>query len=248
MNTDTNIDLSNVPKHIAIIMDGNGRWAKQQGHDRLFGHSSGVDSVREVVSACKKIGIQYLTLYAFSVENWNRPKEEVDGLMELMVHTIVGELPELMEGEIRINCIGDINGLPENARIQMIHAMETTKNNKGLNLVLALNYSSRWEITNAVKEIAKEISLGKISTKDISEELISKHLTTSGLPDPDLVIRTSGEYRLSNFLLWQSSYSEFYFTEVLWPDFKENELYKAVAAYQCRERRYGKISDQVKKA
>lgn len=245
MNTKQQIDLTRIPEHIAVIMDGNGRWAKKQGQDRLFGHSFGVDAVRHTVNACQKLGVKYLTMYAFSTENWGRPKAEVDGLMELMVRTIVGEIPDLMKREVRIHGIGDLEGLPEDCRTEMYNAIEVTKNNDNLNLILALNYSAKWEITKAVKKIAEKAKSGDLDPDAVNEELISAHLSTAALPDPELLIRTSGEMRLSNFLLWQCAYSEFYFTEVLWPDFNEEELYKAVIDFQFRERRFGKTSDQI---
>lgn len=245
MEISKQINKNKLPQHIAIIMDGNGRWAKRQGHERLFGHAYGVESVREVVSACGKLGVRYLTLYAFSTENWNRPKDEVNGLMELMVKTIMNELPELKEKGIRIRCIGDIEALPDTTKKELKHAMIGTADNSKLDLILALNYSARWEITRAMQYIAEQIKSNRISIKDIDEQLISLNLSTVGIPDPELLIRTSGELRLSNFLLWQSSYSELYFTEVLWPDFNEEELYKAVLNYQDRERRFGQTSEQL---
>lgn len=245
MNTETKLDSKKIPRHVAIIMDGNGRWAKNQGHERLFGHAYGVESVRAVVQGCRKIGVRYLTLYAFSTENWNRPKDEVDGLMELMVKTIINELPELIEKGIRVRCIGDLKALPEHTHAELQHAMSATASNSDLDVVLALNYSGRWEITDMTKKIAEKIKTNQLSINDIDEQLISLNLATSDIPDPELLIRTSGELRLSNFLLWQSSYSELYFTDVLWPDFSEEELYKAILNYQNRERRFGKTSEQL---
>lgn len=245
MVDNTKIDLSKTPKHIAIIMDGNGRWAKKQGEMRLFGHNVGVESVREVLKGAKELGVKYLTLYAFSTENWNRPKEEVDGLMDLLVRTIANEVKELHDSGVRLQTIGDTNGLPLNCRKELLSAIESTKENTDITLVLALNYSSRWEILNASKNIVKDVSLGKINGEEITSELFDSYLTTNGIPDPELLIRTSGEHRISNFLLWQSAYTEFYFTEILWPDFKKEHLYEAVYDYQNRERRFGMVSEQL---
>lgn len=242
------IDLNNTPNHIAIIMDGNGRWAKQKGQVRLYGHNNGVESVRNVLKAAKELKIKYLTLYAFSTENWNRPKEEVDGLMDLLVRTIAGELPEMLEKGIRLNAIGDINGLPDSCRSELLVAIDKTKDIEGFDLVLALNYSSRWEITNAMKTIAGKMANNELTEAQIDDELISNHLTTKGIPDPELLIRTSGEHRISNFLLWQIAYCELHFTPVLWPDFTQEDLYKAVLDYQSRERRFGMVSEQISKS
>ncbi|MBU2019650.1 MAG: isoprenyl transferase [Bacteroidetes bacterium] len=242
------IDRQNTPKHIAIIMDGNGRWAKKQGHMRLYGHNFGVESVRNVLKAAKELNLKHLTLYAFSTENWNRPKEEVDGLMDLLVKTISGELPKLHENKVRLRAIGDIEGLPEACRNELQEAMEQTKNYENLDLILALNYSSRWEIKNAVKKIAKEVKDGIYTENEITDDLISDHLTTKGISDPELLIRTSGEHRISNFLLWQIAYCELHFTPVLWPDFTQEDLYKAVLDYQSRERRFGMVSEQITKS
>ncbi len=241
------IDLTNTPKHIAIIMDGNGRWAKKQGHMRLYGHNIGVESVREVLKAAKELKVEYLTLYAFSTENWNRPKEEVDGLMDLLVRTIAGEVDELHSSGVSLKAIGDLEGLPNDCNLELQQAIEKTKNNMDINLVLALNYSSRWEMKEATRNIAKDVAAGKLSEKDINDELISSYLTTRNIPDPELLIRTSGEYRISNFLLWQIAYSELHFTPVLWPDFKRDDLFKAVLDYQSRERRFGMVSEQISK-
>ena len=241
------IDLKNTPKHIAIIMDGNGRWAQQQGEDRLFGHNFGVEAVRESLKAAQDIGVKYLTLYAFSTENWSRPKAEVDGLMDLLVRTIGAEVEELHESNVIISTIGDTAGLPESCQIELAEAYEKTKNNTGVNLILALNYSARWEIINATKNIAEQVKAGKLTTDQIDNELFSNELTTKGTPDPELLIRTSGEHRVSNYLLWQIAYTEFHFTEVLWPDFKKEDLFKAVLDYQSRERRFGMVSAQIEK-
>lgn len=226
-------------------MDGNGRWAKKQGEMRLFGHNVGVESVREVLKGAKELGIKYLTLYAFSMENWNRPKEEVEGLMDLLVRTIAGEVKELHDSGVRLHSIGDVEGLPANCQNELMSAIEETKDNTEITLVLALNYSSKWEIVNAAKKIAADFAAGNIAEKEITSELFDAYLTTAGIPDPELLIRTSGECRISNFLLWQSAYTEFYFTEILWPDFKKEHLYEAVYDYQNRERRFGMVSEQL---
>ena len=241
------IDLKNAPQHIAIIMDGNGRWAKKQGQMRLHGHNIGVESVREVLKAAKELKVKYLTLYAFSTENWNRPQEEVDGLMDLLVRTVAGEVEELHSSGVSLKAIGDLEGLPNDCNVELQSAIEKTKNNTDINLVLALNYSSRWEIKEATKLIAKDIVSGKISEEDVTDELVSSKLSTAEIPDPELLIRTSGEYRLSNFLLWQIAYCELHFTPVLWPAFKREDLFKAVLDYQSRERRFGMVSEQISK-
>jgi undecaprenyl diphosphate synthase len=234
------IDKTCLPKHIAIIMDGNGRWAKERGFDRIFGHQNGVTSVRETTEAAAEIGIEYLTLYAFSTENWNRPQYEVDALMELLIDTIERETPTLNKNNVRLMAIGDLSRLPGNAGEKLKRCINQTSTNTGLALVLALSYSSRWEITNAVKNICKEVSEGKLNIEDINEEIISNHLTTNSIPDPDLLIRTSGEVRISNFLLWQIAYSELYFTKKHWPEFKKENFYEAIYDFQQRERRFGK--------
>lgn len=239
------IDLKKSPKHIAIIMDGNGRWAKQQGEVRLFGHTSGVEAVREVLKGCVDLGVRYLTLYAFSTENWNRPKEEVDGLMNLMVETIANEVEELNANNVRLRSIGDESKLPEACRNELNKAKKETSSNKQVDLILALNYSARWEIMHAVKNIAQKVERKEISAADIDEPFFESELALSNIPDPELLIRTSGEYRLSNFLLWQIAYAELYFTDKLWPDFSREDLYKAVLDYQGRERRFGKVSEQL---
>ena len=241
------INLSALPRHIAIIMDGNGRWAKRQGLMRLFGHKRGGEAVHNITETCAELGIGYLTLYAFSTENWNRPKEEVDGLMNLLVDTIEKETETLMKNDVRLTTIGDTNRLPEKARQKLFALISKTSINTGLTLVLALSYSSRWEISNAAKAIAADTLNGKISIEQIDEQLFETYLTTNHLPEPDLLIRTSGELRMSNFLLWQLAYSELYFTDTLWPDFDSEELYKAICNYQQRERRFGKTSEQIEK-
>ena len=234
-----------LPRHIAIIMDGNGRWAKEQGQDRLFGHYQGVESVRNIVEGCAELGIVYLILYAFSTENWDRPKDEVTGLMELLVKTIRNEVATLNKNNIRLHVIGNIDLLPRDAHNELNEACDETKNNTGLNLIMALSYSSRWEILHAVKNISKEVSEGKILPGQITDEVFQQHLCTANFPDPELMIRTSGEYRISNFLLYQLAYSELYFTDTLWPDFRKENLYEALLNYQMRERRFGKTSEQV---
>lgn len=235
------IDRSNVPQHVAVIMDGNGRWAQEKGEERAYGHLHGVESVRAVLKAAISCGVEYLTLYAFSTENWNRPKKEVDALMNLLVNTITGELEELNENDVRLMTIGDTESLPDECRNELLEAIRITESNKRINLILALSYSSRWEITNAVQRI---VSSG-ISPDKVDNDLVAANLTTNGLPDPELLIRTSGEFRISNFLLWQIAYAEMYFTERLWPDFREEDFYEAIIDYQSRERRFGKISAQL---
>jgi len=246
MNLKEQINKSNLPNHLAIIMDGNGRWAKQQGFLRSLGHENGVKSVRSTISACTELGIKYLTLYAFSTENWNRPKLEVEMLMKLLVKSLKKELPTFTKNNIKLNAIGDLSQLPEKAFKQLQEVMEVTKDNTRMTLTLALSYGSRAELINAVKEISFKVKNNLISEADIDESVINNHLYTNDLPDVDLLVRTSGEQRISNFLLWQIAYSELYFTEVLWPDFTEEELYKTLLAYQNRERRFGKTSEQIK--
>ena len=236
-----------LPSHIAIIMDGNGRWAKEKGEDRLFGHLHGVESVRNIVEGAAELGIKYLTLYAFSTENWDRPEYEVSGLMELLVETIHNEVPTLNKNNIRLHVIGDTNMLPEAARNELKEALNETSTNTGLNLIMALSYSSRWEIVNAVKQIATEVKAGKLSADEITQDTVQQYLTTKDYPDPELMIRTSGEYRISNFLLYQLAYAELHFTNTLWPDFRKENLYAAIIDYQSRERRFGKTGEQVKK-
>ena len=235
-----------VPKHVGIIMDGNGRWAKRQGLARMFGHKQGVETVHNITEAAAEIGIDYLTLYTFSTENWNRPKEEVDALMSLLVDTIVKETPTLMKNNVRLLTIGDTDRLPEAARRKFEGCIEETAGNTGLKLVIALSYSARWEIVNAARRMAADAVAGKLRAEDISEQTVSEYMTTRDMPDPDLLIRTSGELRISNFLLWQLAYSELYFTDCLWPEFTVDEFYKAIIDYQSRERRFGKTSEQVK--
>lgn len=239
------IDRHRLPRHIAIIMDGNGRWAVQHGMDRIYGHQYGVQSVREVTEACAEIGIEWLTLYAFSTENWNRPQEEVDALMELLVATIKEETPTLHKNNVRLLTIGDIGRLPERSRVTLEECLKQTESNTGLHLVLALSYSSRWEITEAFRRLAGCVEKGELHPADVTEDVISQALNTRGIPDPDLLIRTSGELRISNFLLWQLAYTELYFTDCCWPDFRKEALYRAVLDYQQRERRFGKTSEQI---
>jgi undecaprenyl diphosphate synthase len=239
------IDKQRLPRHIAIIMDGNGRWAQEQGQDRLYGHFHGVESVRNIVEGCAELGVGYLTLYAFSTENWDRPEYEVIGLMELLVTTIRKEVESLHKNNIRLHVIGDMNMLPDYARQELQEALDFTKDNTGLNLIMALSYSGRWELLNAVKNIAFEVKTGKLEVEAINEETLQKFLATSEFPDPELMIRTSGEFRISNFLLYQLAYAELYFTNVRWPDFRKDNLYEAILDYQGRERRFGKTSAQV---
>lgn len=241
------IDLHKTPEHVAIIMDGNGRWAQQQGQDRLFGHNFGVESVRESLRAAQKANVKYLTLYAFSTENWNRPKEEVDGLMDLLVRTLAKEVEDLHQNDVVIRSIGDMDGLPEGCRQELRAAFDKTAQNTGVHLILALNYSARWELKNAMKVLATKVQHGEIQPEDIGEEMIRQQLTTADIPDPELLIRTSGEHRVSNFLLWQIAYAEFYFTDILWPDFKEEHFFEAILDYQSRERRFGLVSAQIAK-
>lgn len=240
------LDKDKVPQHIAIIMDGNGRWAKQQGEDRIFGHHEGVNSVREIVEAAAEVGVKYLTLYAFSTENWNRPKEEVDALMELLVATISMETPQLNKNGVKLEAIGNLKSLPQGCYDELQQSIDITKNNSRLTLVLALSYSSKWEIIEAVKQLASEVKEGKTAIDSIDENSIAQHLCTKKYPDPELMIRTSGEHRISNFLLWQLAYAEFYFTDTLWPDFRKKEFFEAIKSYQSRERRFGKTSEQIK--
>ena len=240
------IQIDRIPRHVAIIMDGNGRWAKRQGMARMFGHRQGVETVHRITEVAAALGIDYLTLYAFSTENWNRPKEEVDALMSLLVDTIAKETPTLMKNNIQLLTIGDLDRLPDSAQTKFRACMEETSGNTGLKLVIALSYSSRWEIIRAAKEIASLVQQDAMLIEDINEEVVSAHLTTASMPDPDLLIRTSGELRISNFLLWQLAYAEMYFTDCLWPEFTEEEFYRAIVDYQHRERRFGKTSEQVR--
>lgn len=239
------IQLEKLPRHLAIIMDGNGRWAQEKGQDRLFGHLNGVESVRDIVEGAAELGIGFLTLYAFSTENWDRPQDEVVGLMELLVDTIRKEVPTLNKNNIRLKVIGDLDRMPANARKELDEAILETGKNSGMTLVMALSYSSRWEIIHAIQNMAKDVQSGKIQAEGIDELLFSKYLNTADMPDPELMIRTSGEYRISNFLLYQLAYTELYFSNVLWPDFRKENLYEAVLDFQSRQRRFGKTGEQI---
>ncbi len=239
------IDKERLPHHIAIIMDGNGRWAEEKGQERLYGHFHGVESVRNIVEGSAELGIQYLTLYAFSTENWDRPQQEVEGLMALLVDTIRKEVPILNKNNIRLHVIGDMNMLPQFAHDELNEALEMTSHNTGLNLIMALSYSSRWELVNAVKNIGIDVKAGKIDPETITQDTLQQYLTTSQFPDPELMIRTSGEYRISNFLLYQLAYAELYFTNTRWPDFRKENLYEAILDFQGRERRFGKTGQQI---
>lgn len=240
------IDISNLPQHIAVIMDGNGRWAKERGAERVFGHKSAIQAVRDAAEGCAELGVGYLTLYAFSTENWGRPQAEVNALMQLLVSAIKDEMDTLMKNNIRLSSIGNISGLPPKCYRELKNAMATTSDNNGLTLTLALNYSGRWEITEAVKLLAREVKAGLLDVEDIAQESIRKYLNTYDMPDPELLIRTSGEMRVSNFLLWQIAYTELYVTKVLWPDFRKEHLYEAILSYQQRERRFGRISEKAR--
>ncbi|MCB9014091.1 MAG: isoprenyl transferase [Bacteroidales bacterium] len=245
MATIESINKDKLPSHVAVIMDGNGRWAQRKGNSRIFGHKNGVVAVRETVEAASELGIKYLTLYAFSTENWNRPREEVDALMSLLIVTIEKELESLLENNVCLHVIGDTQSLPKSVQKQLFRALDKTRNNTGLNLVLALSYSGRWEILNAMKKLASDVRKKNLEVDDLSCDSFVQYLTTSEYPDPELLIRTSGEYRISNFMLWQIAYAELYFTEVLWPDFRKEDFFDAILDFQKRERRFGKISEQV---
>ncbi len=245
MSLKQEIDKNRLPGHVAVIMDGNGRWAKAQGKDRSVGHQEGVVSVRKVLEAAVAVGVEYLTMYTFSTENWNRPEAEVQALMSLLVSAIHKETPDLMKNNVRLMAIGDLSRLPADAHQTLLGCIEQTSVNTGTTLVLALSYSSRWELVEAARQLAVEVSENEITPADITEAMLSDHLSTKCIPDPDLLIRTGGEKRISNFLLWQLSYAELYFTDVFWPDFREEEFYKAIVYYQQRERRYGKTSEQL---
>jgi undecaprenyl diphosphate synthase len=242
-----NIDQNNIPKHVAVIMDGNGRWAKKKGAMRIFGHKNAIKSIRETTEGCAELGVKYLTLYAFSTENWSRPKAEVDALMELLVNTIRKEVPTLMKNNVRLQTIGNTKTLPRSCQENLEKATLETRGNKGLTLILALSYSGRWEIVQAVKNIAARVQTGDLEIDSIDIETFDNSLSTASIPDPELMIRTSGEMRISNFLLWQLAYTELYITETLWPDFRKENLYEAILSYQERERRFGKTSEQVNK-
>ena len=240
------LDMERIPQHIAIIMDGNGRWATERGKERSYGHQAGVESVRRITSECTRLGVKYLTLYTFSTENWNRPADEVAALMGLVLTALEDEL--FMKNDVRFQVIGDIDRLPEVVQKKLQETIDHTADNKAMTMVIALSYSSRWEITKAVKEISTLVAEGKAKADDINEDFISKHLVTSFMPDPDLLIRTGGELRISNYLLWQIAYSELYFCDTYWPDFAEADLHKAIASYQSRQRRFGKTEEQVEQA
>jgi undecaprenyl diphosphate synthase len=246
MSLKDEIDSTKLPKHLSIIMDGNGRWAKKQGLLRALGHESGTKSVKEIIKACARLGIENLTLYAFSTENWNRPKIEVDTLMKILVRSLKKELKTLQDNDIQLNTIGNLEKLPKSAQEELLDVIEKTKHNSRMTLTLALSYGSREEIVNAVRNISDKVKNNIISIDSIDDSIINEHLYTRNLPEVDLLIRTSGEHRISNFLLWQIAYAELYFTDVLWPDFKENDLYEAIISYQKRERRFGKTSEQIK--
>lgn len=240
------IDSSNIPRHIAIIMDGNGRWAQKKGAMRIFGHRNAIAAVKETIEASGNLGVGYLTLYAFSTENWSRPQEEINALMELMVDTLADEVPNMLKNNIRLTSIGDIESLPGRCQAKLAESQNLTSENTGLTVILALSYSGRWELQKAIKDIAKKVVEGHLQIEEISQELISAHLNTKDIPDPELLIRTSGEIRISNFLLWQLAYTELHFTEVLWPDFRKEHLYQAILDFQKRERRFGKTGAQIK--
>ncbi|MBB6612909.1 isoprenyl transferase [Pontibacter sp. Tf4] len=245
MDLKEKVDRNNLPRHIAVIMDGNGRWAKQRGGLRIFGHKSAITAVRETVEAAAELGVEYLTLYAFSTENWSRPASEVSALMQLLVTTIRKETATLNKNNIRLQTIGDTASLPASCRRELEEAIEITSNNSRMTLVLALSYSGRWELTQAMRKLAAEVEQGKLQASEINEHMIAESLATAGMPDPELLIRTSGEMRISNFLLWQLAYTELYITELLWPDFRKEHLYEAILSYQRRERRFGKTSEQL---
>lgn len=245
MSISDNIDYTRIPKHTAIIMDGNGRWATSKGLERGEGHREGVRAITRVVEAASKMSIKYLTLYAFSTENWNRPIDEVNGLMDLMVYAISEETEQLKKNGIKVICIGDMNRLPEYASTALNDCIDQTREGDKLTLIIALSYSSKWELTDATRRIAEDVTKGVLKINDINEETISMYLTTHSIPDPDLLIRTGGEQRISNFMLWQCAYAEFYFTDVFWPEFREKDLHEAIIDFQGRERRFGKINDQI---
>lgn len=240
------LDLTNIPKHLAIIMDGNGRWAKKKGAMRIFGHRHAIQAVKDAIQGADDLGVKYLTLFSFSTENWSRPKDEVQALMELLVKTIVDELSLMMKNNIRLVSIGDPSSLPKSTYDKLVEPLRQTEKNTGLTVILALSYSGQWELTQATKRIAQKVSEGKLKPEEITQQTVADHLETAGIPDPELMIRTSGEFRISNFLLWQLAYTELYFTPVLWPDFRTEHLYAAVEDYQKRERRFGKTGEQIK--
>jgi undecaprenyl diphosphate synthase len=240
------IDTNNIPHHIAVIMDGNGRWAQKKGAMRVFGHKNAITAVREAIEGCAELGVGYISLYAFSTENWSRPQDEVDALMEILVQAIVDEVPTMMKNNIRLTTIGDIQSLPGKCQQHLEGGIKTTKNNTGLTVVLALSYSGRWEILSSVRQIVRKVVAGELAESEIDQDVIAAHLDTADIPDPELLIRTSGELRISNFMLWQLAYTELFFTEVLWPDFRKEHLHEAILDYQKRERRFGKTGAQIK--
>lgn len=246
MTVKEQIDANRIPNHVAVIMDGNGRWAKKKGLMRVFGHQNGVKAVRETVEAAAEIGVSFLTLYAFSTENWNRPKSEVDALMELLISSLSDELDTLMDNDIRLETIGDFEALPKNCQVDLNKVMDKTKDNGRMTLILALSYSARWECVQAARKMAERVKSGELDPENITEQTVNESMTTAMYPDPELLIRTSGELRISNFLLWQIAYTELYFTDVLWPDFRKKDFYKALLDFQKRERRFGKTSEQIK--
>ncbi len=248
MSLKEKIDIGNLPQHIAVIMDGNGRWAKKKGNLRIFGHQNAITAVRETVEAAAELGVRYLTLYAFSTENWSRPKYEVEALMQLLVSTIRKETETLNKNNIRLQSIGDVAALPQACRKQLEEAIQLTSQNTRMTLVLALSYSGRWELVNAMQKLAAQVKAGELAPEEINEATVQSCLNTAGMPDPELLIRTSGEQRISNFLLWQLAYTELYITDLLWPDFRKEHLYEAILAFQQRERRFGKTSEQLQKA
>lgn len=245
MDIEKNLDRNNIPQHIAIIMDGNGRWAKKQGENRLFGHHNGVKAVRQSLVACKDLGVKFLTIYTFSTENWNRPADEIEGILSLMVDTITSDIDELDQMQVRIKTIGELQSLNHEAKNKLEEACTRTQHNEAITLIIAFNYSSRQEITHAIKQIAQQVKENNLQIEDINYDIIDANLYTNEFPEPELLIRTSGEHRISNFLLWQIAYTELYFTDVLWPDFTKQNLFEAVKSYQKRERRFGKISEQL---
>ena len=240
------IDKDKIPNHIAVIMDGNGRWAQKKGAMRIFGHRNAMTAVREMIEGSAELGVKHITLYAFSTENWSRPQDEINALMQLLVNAIADEVGNMMKNNIRLSMIGDMESLPAACQSNLRQAMQTTGGNTGLEVILALSYSGKWEITQAVKSIVEKVVSKELSKEEITQELISSHLNTKGIPDPELLIRTSGELRISNFMLWQMAYTELYFTDVLWPDFRKEHLHEAILAYQKRERRFGKTGAQIK--
>lgn len=246
--TIADVDLSHVPQHVAVIMDGNGRWAKKQAQRRLFGHQHAIVAVRQAVEAAVEMGVKFLTMYTFSTENWNRPQEEVDGLMNLIIKAVREETPMLMEHNVRMVPMGNVRRLPEASLTNLQYCIDTTASNTGLTLIMALSYSARWETAEALRQVIREARGGRLNEDDVTEETMRKYLATKDFPDPDLLIRTGGELRVSNFLLWQMAYTEFYFTPLLWPDFRKEHFYEAVCDYQCRQRRFGKTGDQIEQA